>query len=45
MNLIVNYELKSLILSYGIGMIVKKPLTLKEELLQNIELIRNNYLV
>ena len=45
LNLIVNYELKSLILSYGNGMIVKKPLSLKEELLKNIELIRNNYLV
>ena len=45
MNLIINYELKSLILSYGIGLIVKKPLSLREELLKNIELIRNNYLV
>jgi predicted DNA-binding transcriptional regulator YafY len=44
-NLILNYELKSLILSYGSGMIVKKPLLIKEEILKEIEIIRNNYLV
>lgn len=45
MDLIVNYELKSLILSYGSGIIVKKPNTVKEEMLKEIENIRNNYLV
>jgi len=44
-ELIVNYELKSLILSYGSGMSVKKPLSVKEVLLKEIESIRNNYLV
>lgn len=44
-DLIINYELKSLILSYGSGVMVKKPLTLKQELLKEIVLIRNNYLV
>lgn len=44
-NLIVNYELKSLILSYGSGIVVKKPLSVKEEILKEIESIRNNYLV
>ncbi len=45
LDLIVNYELKSLILSYGSGMIVKNPLSLKEEILKNIEQIKSNYLV
>mgnify|MGYP002136401728 CR=1 FL=1 len=45
MDLIVNYELKSLILSYGSGMVIKKPLSVKEEILKEIETIRNNYLV
>ncbi len=44
-NVFINYELKSLILGYGSGMIVKKPLSLKEELLKEIDIIRNNYLV
>jgi predicted DNA-binding transcriptional regulator YafY len=44
-DLIVNYELKSLILSYGSGMVVKKPLSVKEEILKEIKNIQNNYLV
>ena len=31
--------------SYGSGMVVKKPLALKQELLKEVEIIRNNYLV
>jgi len=45
MNVFINYELKSLIFSYGSGMVVKKPLALKQELLNEVEIIRNNYLV
>jgi predicted DNA-binding transcriptional regulator YafY len=44
-EMIVNYELKSLILSYGSGMVLKKPLSVKQDLLKEIENIRNNYLV
>lgn len=42
-DLIVNYELKSLILSYGSGMVVKKPLYLRQEILKVVEEIKNNY--
>jgi predicted DNA-binding transcriptional regulator YafY len=45
MSVFINYELKSLILSHGSGLIVKKPLSLKQELLKEIDSIRNNYLV
>jgi predicted DNA-binding transcriptional regulator YafY len=45
MDLMVNYELKSLILGYGSGMIIKKPLSVKEEILEEIENLKNNYLV
>jgi predicted DNA-binding transcriptional regulator YafY len=45
MSVFINYELKSLILSHGSGMVVKKPLALKQELLKEVEIIRNNYLV
>ena len=45
MNVFINYELRSLIFSYGSGMVVKKPLALKQELLKEVEIIRNNYLV
>ena len=45
MNIFINYELKSLILSYGSGLVVKKPLALKQDLLNEIEIIRKNYLV
>ncbi len=44
-NLIINYELKSLLLSYGSGLVVKSPNSLKHELLEEILKIRNNYLV
>ncbi len=44
-DLIVNYELKSLILSYGSGMVVKKPLSVKEDIIKEIEVIRKNYIV
>jgi predicted DNA-binding transcriptional regulator YafY len=45
MSVFINYELKSLILSHGSGLIVKKPLSLKQEVLKEIDSIRNNYLV
>ena len=44
-SVFINYELKSLILSHGSGLIVKKPLSLKQEVLKEIDSIRNNYLV
>jgi predicted DNA-binding transcriptional regulator YafY len=44
-DLIINYELKSLILSYGSGMVVRKPLLLKNLLLDEIENIKKSYLV
>lgn len=44
-DLIVNYELKSLIQSYGSGMVVKKPLSVKEDIIKEIEVIRKNYIV
>lgn len=43
LELIINYELKSLILSFGSGMIIKKPLYLKQEIINEIEKIKNNY--
>ena len=45
LSVYINYELKSLIFSYGSGMIVKKPLALKQEILKELEIIRNNYIV
>jgi predicted DNA-binding transcriptional regulator YafY len=43
LDLIINYELKSLILSFGSGVIVKKPLYLRQEISNEIEKIKNNY--
>lgn len=42
-DLIINYELKSLILSFGSGVIVRKPLYLRQEISNEIEKIKNNY--
>jgi predicted DNA-binding transcriptional regulator YafY len=41
--LIINYELKSLILSFGSGVTIKKPLYLRQEISNEIEKIKNNY--
>jgi predicted DNA-binding transcriptional regulator YafY len=43
LDLIPNYELESLILSYGEGMEVLLPKTLRDKIKKRIELISNNY--
>jgi predicted DNA-binding transcriptional regulator YafY len=43
LDLIINYELKSLILSFGSGVTIKKPLYLRQEISNEIEKIKNNY--
>jgi predicted DNA-binding transcriptional regulator YafY len=43
LDLIINYELKSLILSFGSGVIVKKPLYLRQEISNEAKKIKNNY--
>jgi predicted DNA-binding transcriptional regulator YafY len=43
LELIPNYELESLILSYGPGMIILEPKTLKDNLLAKIEKMKTNY--
>ena len=43
LDLIPNYELESLILSYGEGLEVLQPKSLREKMKKRIELINNNY--
>jgi predicted DNA-binding transcriptional regulator YafY len=43
LQLIPNYELESLILSYGEGLEILEPQTLRETIKKRIELISNNY--
>jgi predicted DNA-binding transcriptional regulator YafY len=43
LDLIPNYELESLILSYGEGLEVLQPKSLREKIKKRIELINNNY--
>jgi predicted DNA-binding transcriptional regulator YafY len=43
LDLIPNYELESLILSYGEGMEVIEPKSLRAKIKKRIELINNNY--
>ena len=44
LNLIPNYELESLILSYGEGMEVLHPKSLRDKIKRRIELLNNNYI-
>jgi predicted DNA-binding transcriptional regulator YafY len=44
-NVIINYELKSLLLSHGSGVIVKSPISLKSELLVEINKLKKSYSV
>jgi hypothetical protein len=44
-KIFINYELKSLIIRNGSGMIVKKQFSIKQELFKEIDSITNNYLV
>lgn len=44
-KIFINYELKSLFIRNGRGMIVKKQFSIKQELFKEIDSIRNNYLV
>jgi predicted DNA-binding transcriptional regulator YafY len=44
LELIPNYELESLLLSYGEGIEVLSPETLRERIKNRVELIKNNYL-
>lgn len=43
LNVIVNYELKSILLSYGSGIEVKKPKVFREAMMNEINSMRKNY--